>query len=70
MIASKYLYSEKEGAMKILKALNINPKISYIRSKTSINPFIELDCEVDVVFTGSETKVYGDILNYFKWMLD
>ncbi|XP_017105460.3 RISC-loading complex subunit tarbp2 [Drosophila bipectinata] len=62
--------SDKDKALQVMSALKIRPRITTVAS-TSIEPMlqIELDCDYDCVFLGLESKIYLQVINYFKDML-
>ncbi|XP_067624862.1 interferon-inducible double-stranded RNA-dependent protein kinase activator A [Eurosta solidaginis] len=70
IILSDTYESTHDQAMDVLEALKIKPKTSQMPSeKAEPILFIELNCDYDVVFAGPPSKVYKDIVEYFKVML-
>ncbi|XP_036337282.1 LOW QUALITY PROTEIN: interferon-inducible double-stranded RNA-dependent protein kinase activator A homolog [Rhagoletis pomonella] len=70
ILSSDAYESEQEKALDVLEALKIKPKITKMPTdKAEPLLFIELNCDFDVVFAGPPSKVYQDIVGYFKVML-
>ncbi|KAH8281434.1 hypothetical protein KR054_000450 [Drosophila jambulina] len=70
VINSDEYMSTKDQALSMLSALKIKPSIDIVES-TSIEPLmkIELNCELDCLFLGFESEIYGQLIEYFKDML-
>ncbi|XP_017029477.1 RISC-loading complex subunit tarbp2 [Drosophila kikkawai] len=70
VINSDEYMNTKDQALSLLSALKITPTIGVVES-TSIEPLmkIELNCELDCLFLGFESEIFGKLIEYFKDML-
>ncbi|XP_053959434.1 interferon-inducible double-stranded RNA-dependent protein kinase activator A homolog [Anastrepha ludens] len=70
ILSSTTYENEEDQVMDLLDALKIKPKMSEMHSSEGkAMLFVEMNCDFDVVFAGSPSKVYRDIIDYFKVML-
>ncbi|XP_064539699.1 uncharacterized protein r2d2 [Drosophila montana] len=62
--------SSKAKLLDVLGALKLNPRTTALEAK-SMEPVlqIELNCDYDCVFIGPESKIYNDMIQYFRVML-
>lgn len=62
--------SGKDKLLAVLEALKLTPRITTLES-SSFEPLLmlELNCEYDCIFVGLESKIYGEIVEYFRDML-
>uniref|UniRef100_A0A0K8TRN9 Putative staufen n=1 Tax=Tabanus bromius TaxID=304241 RepID=A0A0K8TRN9_TABBR len=68
-VLSKYYGSPKEQVADLLKALGISYKETSFAAAFGPMHFIELECEIDVVFADREKNIYQQMLQYFHDML-
>ncbi|KAH8333624.1 hypothetical protein KR059_001469 [Drosophila kikkawai] len=70
VIRSDEYANTKDKALSLMSALKLTPSIGTVDS-TSEEPLLKVDlnCEFDCLFLGMESKIYGQIIQYFKDML-
>lgn len=63
--------SSKDQLMAVLSALKLTLKITQLEASTSMEPLlqIELQCDFPCMFMGLETKIYSEMIEYFRVML-